>query len=92
MIGMVYRDLARLQYAGLSRTVPKEIVAAHDKIISALRRHDPQAARDAMSEHVLVVHAKALEEVRAGESVLPQTQRRRTSPSRQRAVTTRGID
>ncbi len=92
MIGMVYRDLARLQYAGLSRAVPKEIVTAHDKIVSALRAHDPQAARKAMADHVLVVHAKALEEVRAGEGALPQAQRSRKSPARQRAVTTRGID
>lgn len=67
MISTVYRDLARLQYAGLSRSVPREIVSAHDRIVDAIRRRDPKAAREAMSEHVLVVHAKALEEVRAGD-------------------------
>lgn len=68
MIVMVYRDVHRLQYAGLSRSVPKKIVAEHDSIVEALRQHDPEAAREAMSHHVLLVHAKALEEVRSDEA------------------------
>lgn len=64
MIAMVYRDLARLQYAGLSRSVPHVIAHAHDQIIDAIKRRDSTAARDLMSQHVLVVHAKALDEVR----------------------------
>lgn len=90
MIGTVYGDLARLQYAGLSRSVPKEIVAAHDKILNAIRKHDPEAARNAMAQHVLTVHAKALEEVRASEE-LPNASARKSSPP-QRATATRGID
>lgn len=68
MIVTVYRDLARLQYAGLSRSVPKDIVKAHNTIIDALRRRDPDAAHDAMKKHVLLVHAKALDEVRSDEN------------------------
>lgn len=68
MIAMVYRDLARLQYAGLSRSVPQEIVHAHDGIVDALQRRDSKAARELMSHHVLVVHAKALDEVRQSQS------------------------
>lgn len=74
MISMVYRDLARLQYAGLSRSVPTEIVAAHQEIIDALRSRDPQQAREVMRSHVLVVHAKALEEVRDGDDAEAQRQ------------------
>lgn len=69
MIASVYRDQARLQYAGLSRSVPSAIVRAHDKILAALRCHDAKAARKAMRRHVLLVHAKALDEVR-GEDAL----------------------
>ncbi len=69
MIALVYRDLARLQYAGLSRTVPADVVAAHETILAALQAHDAEAARAAMKEHVLVVHAKALEQALAGEEL-----------------------
>ena len=62
-IVMIYRDVRRLQYAGISRSVPADIVAEHEQILDALRRRDPQAARSVMSHHVLGVHAKALEEV-----------------------------
>jgi DNA-binding GntR family transcriptional regulator len=84
MIRMVYRDLLRLQAAGMSRSVPKLIVEEHDAIIAALRTRDPKAAREAMSHHVLLVHAKALEDVRSeAEADEPPTPRRRkpTKPS-----------
>lgn len=71
MIKTVYQDVARMQYAGLSRTVPKDIVAAHEKILAALHQHDAEAAGAAMREHVLIVHAKALEEVRANDDLPP---------------------
>lgn len=69
MVVTVYRDLVRLQSAGLSRSVPKKIVAAHDGILEAITRHDPERARDAMRKHVLLVHKKALDELqRDGET------------------------
>lgn len=74
MIASVYRDLARLQYAGLSRTVPEDIVAAHEKILAALHDHDAETASTTMREHVLTVHAKALEEVRANDHAKPAEQ------------------
>ena len=68
MIQMVFRDLNRLQYAGLNRSDPSEIIEEHRDIIAALRQRDPEAARKAMSEHVLMVHAKALDEVKTQSS------------------------
>jgi GntR family transcriptional regulator, rspAB operon transcriptional repressor len=90
MISSVYRDLARLQYAGLSRSVPKEIVKAHDEIVDALRRRDPRAAHEAMKHHVLVVHAKALEEVRSEDAVAPAEKRTPTARRRPAAKASRG--
>lgn len=65
-IDSVYRDVRRLQSAGLSRSVPKKIIAEHQEIIEALRRGDPDGAREAMSHHVLLVHSLALEDLKAG--------------------------
>lgn len=63
MVGTIYRDVRRLQSAGLSRSVPKDIVAEHEEILAALRERDAEKARDAMSRHVLLVHAKALSDL-----------------------------
>jgi DNA-binding GntR family transcriptional regulator len=83
MIALVYRDLARLQYAGLSRTVPSDVVAAHETILAALQAHDAAAASAAMKEHVLVVHAKALEQALAGEEMLGYADLREATDSQQ---------
>ena len=73
MVQMVFRDLNRLQYAGLNRSDPSEIIEEHRDIIAALRQRDPEAARKAMSEHVLMVHAKALDEVKTHEAKTQST-------------------
>lgn len=62
MITMVYRDVRRLQSAGMSRSVPRQIIREHSQILAALKNRDPDAAREAMSHHVLIVHSKALDE------------------------------
>lgn len=80
MISSVYRDLARLQYAGLSHSVPREIIKAHNKIIETIRLRDPHAAREAMQQHVRVVHAKALEEVRGNDGLTAAAGRRGRTP------------
>ena len=67
MIESVYRDVRRLQSAGLSRSVPKLIVAEHNAIIELLRNGDARGAREAMSHHVLMVHAKALDDLHTSE-------------------------
>jgi GntR family transcriptional regulator, rspAB operon transcriptional repressor len=64
MIESVYRDVRRLQSAGLSRSVPRLIVSEHNAIIELLRSGDARGAREAMSHHVLTVHAKALDDLR----------------------------
>jgi GntR family transcriptional regulator, rspAB operon transcriptional repressor len=64
MIESVYRDVRRLQSAGLSRSVPRLIVSEHNAIIELLRSGDARGARKAMSHHVLMVHAKALDDLR----------------------------
>lgn len=65
MIAMVFRDSERLQYAGLSHPVTTTIVADHAAIVEAIRRRDPEAARAAMSKHVQLVQARALEDMEA---------------------------
>ena len=67
MVGTIYRDVRRLQSAGLSRSVAKDIVAEHEEIVEALRARDAEKARDAMSRHVLLVHAKALSDLESEE-------------------------
>ena len=92
MVQMVFRDLNRLQYAGLNRSDPSEIIAEHRDIIAALRRRDPEAARKAMSEHVLMVHAKALDEVKtesSGTSTRRSTTKQGSAKSPRRAATQR---
>ena len=65
MIRMVFRDSERLQYAGLSHPNTATIVADHAAIVEAIRRRDPEAARAAMSKHVQLVQARALEDMQA---------------------------
>jgi DNA-binding GntR family transcriptional regulator len=67
MVTSVYRDVRRLQSAGLSRSVPQDIIAEHERILQTLRDGDAEAARAAMSQHVLLVHANALSDLAASE-------------------------
>lgn len=65
MVSAIYRDVRRLQSAGLSRSVPSVIVSEHEEILQALRDRDPERARQAMSRHVLLVHANALADLQS---------------------------
>ncbi|MGH7777494.1 MAG: GntR family transcriptional regulator [Candidatus Dormibacterales bacterium] len=60
MFEKLYTDVRRLQYSGVGHPSARESSLEHERILEAMRRRDPAAAREAMVQHVENIKVRAL--------------------------------